>query len=323
MLQIIEMVAPLFGLILLGYISGRLNRITLEGLAWMNFFIMYIALPPLIYKLLAQTPLEEFRNASFLLKTSFSTFTIFFLCFFIAKFRQQRTENSTIQGFAGAYGNIGYLGPPLAMAAFGPEAGVPVALIFCLDNTMHFTLAPLLMAFSNDKRSNDKRNKDKRPPLLPMLLGIVKKVLSHPLILSTIAGIAAASAQFQPPVALDSLLTMLASAAAPCALFVMGVSAALRPLKRVPVELSYLVPIKLVLHPVLVYLLLKPMSDLPSVWLHAAVLMAALPAATNVFVLAQQYDVWVERASSAVVVSTLFSVVSLTLWLYLLSNGLR
>ena len=273
---------------------------------------MYIALPPLIYKLLAQTPVEEFRNASFLLKTSFSTFAIFFLCFFIAKFRQQNTANSTIQGFAGAYGNIGYLGPPLALAAFGPEAGVPVALIFCLDNTMHFTLAPLLMAIG----------KDKRPKLLPMLLGIIKKVLSHPLILSTIAGIAAAGAQFQAPVVLDSLLTMLASAAAPCALFVMGVSAALRPLKRVPVELNYLVPIKLVLHPLLVYVLLKPMPDLPTAWLHAAVLMAALPAATNVFVLAQQYDAWVERASSAVVVSTLFSVVSLTLWLYLLSNGL-
>ena len=312
MLQILEMVAPLFGLILLGYISGRIQKITLEGLSWMNFFIMYIALPPLIFKLLAQTPLEEFRNASFLLKTSFSTFAIFFLCFFIAKFRQQSTENSTIQGFAGAYGNIGYLGPPLALAAFGPEAGVPVALIFCLDNTMHFTFAPLLMAVS----------KDQRPQLLPMLFGIVKNVFSHPLIVSTIAGIAAAGVQFQPPLVLDSLLTMLASAAAPCALFVMGVSAALRPLKRVPIELSYLVPIKLVLHPILVYILLKPMSDLPNAWLHAAVLMAALPAATNVFVLAQQYDVWVERASSAVVVSTLFSVVSLTLWLYLLSNGM-
>ncbi len=312
MLQIIEMLTPLFGLILLGYISGRIKKITLDGLAWMNFFIMYIALPPLIFKLLAQTPLEEFRNAGFLLKTSLSTFAIFVLCFFIAKFRQQSTENSTIQGFAGAYGNIGYLGPPLALAAFGPEAGVPVALIFCLDNSIHFTLAPLLMSISNKRR----------PPLLSMLFGIVKNVLSHPLILATIVGIAAASVQYQPPAALNSLVTMLASAAAPCALFVMGVSAALRPLKRVPIELSYLVPIKLVVHPILVYLLLKQMPGLPTAWLQAAVLMAALPAATNVFVLAQQYDVWVERASSAVVVSTLFSIVSLTLWLYLLSNGL-
>ena len=54
---------------------------------------------------------------------------------------------STIQGFGGAYGNIGYMGPPLAFAAFGPEAGVAVAFVFCFDNALHFTMAPLLMAF--------------------------------------------------------------------------------------------------------------------------------------------------------------------------------
>jgi len=311
MLQIIEMIAPLFGLILVGYICGRIKNISLDGLAWMNFFIIYVALPPMIFKLLAQTPLEEFKNAGFLIKTTLSTFVVFFLCFFIAKLRRATTANSAIQGFSGAYGNIGYLGPPLALAAFGPEAGVPVALIFCLDNTMHFTLAPMLMAMGGNEKSKP----------LALLWGIVKKVLSHPLIIATIVGIAAAGTQYQPPDALDKILTLLAAAAAPCALFVMGVSAALRPLKRVPVELAHLVPIKLILHPMLVYVLLKPIPGLPEVWLHAAVLMAALPTATNAFVLAQQYDSWVERASSAVVVSTLFSVVTLTLWLYLLSNG--
>ena len=83
---------------------------------------------------------------------------------------------------------------------------------------------------------------------------------------------------------------MLSSAAAPCALFAMGVTAAMRPLKRIPRELGYLVPIKLIAHPVLVYLVVSSMPDIPSLWLHSAVLLAALPSATNVFVLAQQYD---------------------------------
>jgi predicted permease len=310
MLQILEMVAPLFGLILLGYVSGRIKKIPLDALAWMNFFIVYIALPALFFNLLSQTPMEAFGNASFLLKTTLATLAIFILCFTVAKFRRDTIGNSTIQGFAGAYGNIGYMGPPLALAAFGPEAGVPVALIFCLDNTMHFTLAPLLMAING----ND------RPSLGATLSGIAKKIFSHPFILATIVGIAAASAQYQPPDFAQSLLDMLAQAAAPCALFVMGVTAALRPLKRMPSELTYLVPIKLILQPALVYVLLVSMTDLPTVWLQAAVLMAALPTATNVFVLAQQYQTWEQRASSAVVVSTALSIVSVTLWLYLLSN---
>ena len=100
-------------------------------------------------------------------------------------------------------------------------------------------------------------------------------------------------------------------------------TAALRPLKRVPVELGYIVPFKLVVHPLLVYLLMVALvPNLDTMWLYAAVILAALPTATNVFVIAQQYQVWQERASSAVVVSTLGATITVTGILYLMLNGL-
>ena len=52
MFAVIELVLPLFGLIFLGFAAGRIMRIPYEGLAWMNFFIVYVALPPLFYRLL-------------------------------------------------------------------------------------------------------------------------------------------------------------------------------------------------------------------------------------------------------------------------------
>ena len=60
----------------------------------------------------------------------------------------------------------------------------------------------------------------------------------------TAAGVLAAWLQFQPPVAVDRLLQYLAQAAAPCALFAMGVTLALRPLKRVPRELGLIAALK-------------------------------------------------------------------------------
>jgi len=312
MFAVVSLVLPLFGLVLLGYLAGRLAQIPLEGLAWLNFFIINIALPALFFRLLAKTPVEEFANGTFLISTTLATLLIFTLCFCIARFYGRAdVQSSTIQGFAGAYGNIGYMGPPLAIAAFGPQAGVPVALVFCLDNAMHFTLAPTLMALG-DKR---------RQPLLSLLAGITKRIFTHPFILATIAGILAAWLKFEPPAAIDQLLITASNAAAPCALFAMGVTAALRPLKRVPIELTYLVPIKLLIHPLLVYVLVSRVPGTDPIWIHAAVLLAALPSATNVFVIAQQYQVWEERASSAVVVSTLFSVVTVTIYLYLATNG--
>lgn len=313
MFQVAGLVLPLFGLVFLGYLSGRLKKIPLEGLAWLNFFILYIALPAMFFRLLATTPVSEFANGRFLFNTTLGTFLIFVLCFLIARLlRHNDTRTATVQGFAGAYGNIGYMGPPLAIAAFGPQAGVPVALVFCLDNAMHFTLAPTLMALGDSQRK----------AVGKLILGIVVKIISHPFILATIAGISAAWFEFRPPAAIDQLLANAAGAAAPCALFAMGVTAALRPLKRIPVELTYLIPVKLLLHPLLVYLLLSRLPGLDPVWLHSAVLLAALPSATNVFVIAQQYSVWEERASSVVVLSTLLSVVSVTGFLYLVKVGM-
>ena len=312
MLQVFGLVVPLFGLVVLGYISGRLKRIPVEGLAWLNFFIVYVALPALFFRLLSRTPVEEFGNTAFLAATTAVTFAVFWACVIVGRMRPGgNIREAAVQGFAGSYGNIGYMGPPLALAAFGPEAGVPVALVFCIDNSMHFAHAPLLMALGDGAKT--------RP--LPLIGGILRKILTHPFILATIAGIAAAFFGWQPPGPIDDLLLRLSTATAPCALFAMGVTAALRPLKRIPVELTWLIPVKLVVHPLAMYLVVSRIPGLPEVWLHTAVLLAALPTATNVFVIAQSYDVWKERASSAVVLSTLLSIGTVTGFLYLVQEG--
>ncbi len=309
MLEVFALVAPLFTMIVLGFIAGKLAKLPLEGLAWLNFFVIYLALPALFFKLLSKINLTEFVSVKFLVITTWATFIIFILSFSIAAWRSKGDiGSSTIQGFAGAYGNVGYMGPPLALAAFGVPAIAPAAMIFTLDNTLHFILAPTLMALRKGQKQN---------PF--MLFGkILLAIFSHPFILATIAGLSAAALQFTPPVPAQTAISLLAGAAAPAALFTMGVTAALRPLKTVPVELTWLVPIKLLLHPLLVYVLLTWLGPFDLVYVQTAVLLAALPAATNVFVLAQQYNIWQERASSVVVVSTLLAMVSVTVVIYLL-----
>ncbi len=322
MLQIAALIAPLFGLMVLGYAAGKIAKLPLEGLAWLNFFVIYVALPAMFYNLLSKTPLSEFVGLRFIALTTLATLLIFCLCFFIAStlgyIRNRETDvgEATIQGFAGAYGNVGYMGPPLALVAFGPAAIAPAAMIFSFDNALHFTLAPLLMALKD-------QGKDGRKTRYGLMFAtIVWKIISHPFILATIAGFSAAAFEFVPPLPIARILELLAAAAAPCALFMMGVTAALRPLKRVPVELGYLVPIKLIVHPLLVLWMLTTWGNFQPIFIQTAVLMAALPAATNVFVIAEQYGIWRERASSAVIVSTIASVFTLTLVLYYFKSGI-
>ena len=312
MLAVIQLVLPLFAIILLGFVAGKLARLPIEGLAWMNFYIIYAALPALFYQLLSTTPVGQFAQVGFILISMGSTFTIFSLVYLIAKWRKKNQSEATIQGLAAAYGNVGYMGVPLGLAAFGPAAAVPVALIFCFENAMHFIVAPLFMALDNGNQQTK----------LALVRHILVKIFTHPFIVATIAGVLASVFSFQMPEFADKTLDLLSQTAGSCALFAMGISAALRPLKRIPTELGYIIPMKLILHPVLMYgLLVWLVPDLDPVWLYSAVLLATLPTATNVFVLAEQYGVWQERASSTIVISTLLAMVTVTAFLYLVRSG--
>lgn len=313
-MQILGLALPFFGLIFLGFVSAKVRRIPDAGLAWMNFFIVYIALPALFFNLLSQTPVEKLTSWSFVLTSLLGTYCAFAIAFCIGVFDTDGdVPQSTIQGLAGAYGNIGYMGPGLAIAAFGEAAVVPVALIFCFDNTLHFAMAPLLMAVGGSGPKQD---------ALRTALQVLKRIFTHPFIISTIVGVLAAVFQLQPPEPVSKLLTYLQNAAAPCALFAMGVTIALTPRGRQPVVMAALVPVKLLIHPALVYVLLSWVGDFEPVWVYTAVLLASLPTATNVFVIAQQYNVWVSRASSMVLVTTMFSVISVTALLYLITTGI-
>lgn len=312
MAEVSGLVLPFFGMILLGYITARITKQPQEALGWFNTFIIYIALPALFFKLLAETPMEELSRFDFVLTNIGVTFVVFALIFAIGVFiRRAGIADSTIQGFAGAYGNIGYMGPGLAILAFGERAAVPVALIFCFENVMHFTLAPTLMAISGGTGQK----------IGEVLKDIARKVAFHPFIIATVIGVLAAWMQVVPPAPVSRLIDYLAQAAAPCALFVMGVTLALRPLKRRPVELTYIVPIKLIVHPALMYLALSWVGDFQPAWVFTAVLLAALPTATNVFVLAQQYGVWIERASATILVTTVLSVLTVSALLFAITSG--
>lgn len=312
--QILGMALPFFGLILLGFIAAKVRKLPVDGLAWMNFFIVYIALPALFFNLLSKTPVSELASWGFIFASLLGTYCAFALAFSTGVFATDGDiPQSTIQGLAGAYGNIGYMGPGIAIAALGPEAAVPVAIIFCFDNTLHFAMAPLMMAIGGQ---------GERTSVKKTIADVLIKIFTHPFILATIVGVLAAIVEFRPPEPAQKLLDYLSNAAAPCALFAMGVTVALAPRGRLPLILVPLVAIKLLVHPVLVYLLLSWVGDFKPIWVYTAVLLAALPTATNVFVIAQQYNVWVARASSMVLISTTVSVLSVTGLLYLITTGL-
>jgi malonate transporter len=313
MSDVVGLVLPFFGLIFIGFFVALVTRQPVGALGWMNTFIVYVALPALFFQLIAKTPIELLTEWTFIFGAVLSTYVIFLLMFAGSMlFAGRNMAESTIKSLAAAYGNIGYMGPGLALLVFGPEAAVPVALIFCFENIVHFAVAPMMMALSGGEKGSP----------VQLAYGVTRKIVLHPFIIATAVGVTAAYFQLRPPLPVERLLEYLSAAAAPCALFAMGVTLALRPLKRIPHELAPIAFLKLVLHPLVCYVVLSWVGNFAEIWLFSAVLLAALPTATNVFVLAQQYHVWVERASASILLTTCISVATVTGLLYLIKSGM-
>jgi malonate transporter and related proteins len=312
MIEILNLALPYFGLIFIGYACGKYKRLPEAGLAWMNFFLLYVSLPALFFRILAKTPFEELNNPPFVIATTLATASAFTLSMLGARLiRRLSMRESAMAGLGGGYGNIGYMGPGLALSMLGAQAAVPVALVFCFDTIFLFSIVPLLMVLTDGQKR----------PLLPTIGLIAKHILLHPLIVASYCGALVAALHIHPPAAVDGMLQFLQSSAAPVALFALGVTVALRPFYRVPWEVPGIVLVKLILHPLIVSGLLILLGPFPPHWAAAALLLASLPPALNVFVIARQYDTWIEQASAAVLVGTFVSVVTLTTVMWLIKTG--
>jgi predicted permease len=313
MMKVAGLALPFFGLIFLGYPAGRIWRRDENALAWLNIFVLYFALPALFFQLISRTPIQQLANWSFVFSTSLATYTAFAIAFAFAMLKNRgNLPEATVQGMVGGYGNVGYMGPPLALVALGPEAAVPAALIFCFDVALVFTLAPMMMAVGGSGEQT----------LGKTLITIPRRILLHPFIIATLAGVAGAAIEFQPPEPVDRMLTLLQSSAAPSALFALGVTVAMRPLRRVGGTLPVLIAIKLIVHPLIAFLILKWVGGFEPVWVYTAVMMASLPPAATIYVIATQYNTYILRGSAAILLGTAASVPTVTAVLYLISNGL-
>jgi malonate transporter len=308
MSPVISLAMPFFGLILLGFACGRFMKLPEAGLAWMNFFIVYVSLPPLFFKLVSATPFEQLTNWRFIALTTFCTFCIYVAGLGAGLYANKgNLREGAIAAIIGAYANVGYMGPGLTLAALGPESSVPTALIFVFDSMFFFSIVPLLMALGGNETIK----------VGPLVWLVFKRIVTHPFNVATFCGVVAAWFKWQPPLAIDTILNLLKGAAAPVALFTLGVTVALRPLTRVPAELPVLLIIKLLIAPLLVFGVLEMIGGFDPIWVKTAVLMAALPPALGAYVMARQYECYVQRASSGVLVGTLVSIVTVTglLWL--------
>jgi hypothetical protein len=143
------------------------------------------------------------------------------------------------------------------------------------------------------------------------VLRSLSQVIRHPFILATIAGLAFAATGLHLPAFTDAPLDGFASAAAPAALFSLGLTLSRYKASTLSLPLGVCLTAKLVLHPLLVAGGFLWLGTFEPIWVATAIIMGALPPAANVYVMARAEGISVELAARAVLFGTLLSAITL------------
>jgi malonate transporter len=311
---ILNVALPIFGVVLAGYLAGRWRILGGESSAALSAFVSYFALPVLFFGFLARTPVAAVLDPVLLLVFGgvvLATFLLGMLTTHLVSRLEGRKAGlaaMSLQGIAASWGNVGYMGVPLCLAAFG-EAGLPPAMLtIIVMAVISMVLGVMLIELEVAAGRGPVRT----------FLRAAWNVARNPLPMSIALGIFASAVGLPIPTPVEKWLDLLGSAAAPGALFAIGLFVSDKSVRPGLAEAALATVVKLLIQPALAFLVLPFFVDLQSVPGKVALLMAALPSAANAFVLARQFDVHVEQNSAAVLLSTAFSVVTVSVLLVLL-----
>jgi predicted permease len=303
---LLTVVFPIFAIILAGYLCGR-SKVLGDGSAeGLNKFVYWVALPALLFKAMATVDMDALRNWDFLgayIGGQAITMALAMAAGMLL-FRNSIAE-AGMNGMNGIYGNTGFLGIPLALSAFGDAATVPTIITVIVNSALVVAVAVVIIEMGESKQAKP----------LHVLKDVGMALVKNPMLIAPVAGIIWAALPIPFPEALDKFCTLLGAAAGPCALFAIGLFLVGKPITQGMAEVSTGTLIKLIVQPAITWLLIAYVFAVPPLWAAVAVLMAATPTGAGSFVLAQQYNLYVQRTSSVILLSTIGSVLTIFLLL--------
>jgi predicted permease len=298
MVDIFLRTLPFFAIIGLGYWAGRTRFFTAEATAYLTKFVFFFALSAMLFRFAATLPFAQIFDPRLMLGYLIGTAAVYACGTIVARIRGMDMATSAVEAQCAAIGNVGFLGLPMLAMLFGEAAIGPVMLVLTVDLVVFSSLIVILI---NAGRGSGLGLKTLRL----VLLGLLK----NPMIVSISLGLAWSALTIPVPEPMNDFLTILGGAATPGALFAIGASLAGKSAERIEVA-GWLSFAKLVLHPAFVAISVLIIVPLPPFAATVVISAAALPVAGNVYMLAQHYGVAPHRASAAIFLSTVASIIS-------------
>lgn len=307
MLSVFQITFPFFALVLCGYLATRRGVFSLQAIAGVNSFVLFFALPCMLFKAGAGLPFAQLFDVPAMLLYLLCGLLMVAACAALSRRSGLDWNNASFGALVAAFPNTGFMGLPLLVALLGDAGAGPSILSMLVDMVVTTSIC---LALSRLDGAAGNAGVALRRALVGML--------ANPMPWAILLGALASYEQWQLPSALDRTVGLLGSAATPVALFAVGAVLArsqmqqaeyAAPRSYVPLALA-----KLFVHPLLVWglgtLAMRLGLPLSPFALKALVLLAALPSASNVTLLAERYGAHNGRIAHVILVSTALAFVS-------------
>jgi malonate transporter len=309
---LLNTIAPVFGIMLLGFLAVRVRMLDEAGVKGLVLFVFNFAIPLLLFRSLATTRLPDDIQWSFIFSFYGGSFTCFGIGVALGRWAFGRTlDHQAIFGMSAGFSNTVLLGIPIILTAYGPDATLPIFLLIAFHGP---TLMPLTTALIQISRGGEVSAGEQAR-------SVALELVRNPIIMGLLAGLVANLSGLVLPGGVDRTVELLGSSAVPCALFAMGASLAGYPLFGDVAPAILLAAVKLLLHPILVWILAVPVFGLEGIWVPVAVTMAAMPSGVNAYLFGARYDAAPGVAARTILLSTLISLATISVVLLLLQGG--
>ncbi len=316
MTPILAVTVPFFALVLCGYLAARRHVLPESAIPGLNAFVLYFALPCMLFRFGSNTPIVELLNPVMLGVYLASAGLIVFFTISTTLSKTVNLQNAAFGALVAAFPNTGFMGVPLLVALLGPSAAGPVICAVLADlfvtSSVCIAVAQAHSAVEHGARV--------------AALRALRSTVSNPLPWSIALGGLFSVAGLKLPAEVQSVVNMLADAATPVALFTIGAvlwRAGQHVSRRTPVrDYAPVALVKLFVHPLLVFALAAAVhrlgAPLSSFQVMVLTLAAALPSASNVSLLAERYGADNGRVARIIMTSTVLAFVSFPLlaWLF-------
>ena len=312
--SILNTVLPVFGMIVLGYGLARARIFDAAAGRGLSLFVFNLAIPALLFKTVATMGPQQ--GAPWELWIAF--FGGLAVTWVVAALVSRAVPSLDVSGGAAAsmaagFGNLALLGTPLALSHFGQQVAIPLGMILSIHApilwftaVLHRALFQAAGSFSIARTSKD----------------LFRALATNAIVLGLIAGSLWRVTGLGLHPIFGTMLDMLADASVPTALFALGVSLAGYSLKGSWSGMFTVIGLKMMLMPVLVFLMVRYVVSIPPLWAQVAVLFAAMPTGANAFLFSQRNEESVAAVSGAIALGTALAAISASILLYLMDRGL-